>query len=170
MNLENWEYGNGTYTNKQTGEILEYLESRQEIDKSEFLYADGRFARLYMETVRDLPPLIKREQKLLWFLLTEMNYDNIYIMDISGREKAIIETGMPYNTLNSALSGLYKNNVVIKLARGRVQVNLKFFSKGSAKRVMALKYSLYRLDGKYFEITEMAIKPKKENDNGNYAV
>lgn len=160
--LEDWEYFKGDFINRETGEVIEFGESFVKVIDEEI--ADGDFARVYLDTIENLPYLTKGEQRLLWHFLKKMNYvkTDSYVINFGEDTKKETAEKLGYSmpSIYKALYGLRDKGVIIFLARNKIQINPKYFSKGNALDIVAVKYSLCRINGKYFKITELATKKK----------
>lgn len=162
INFEDWEYVKGDYINTKTGEKVLFGDSINKIVDNNI--GDALFARCYFEAFEDAPHMAEYESRLFWYLMKMAGYakSDKYVISFGSESKVKAMKSLNYSrhTIYKAISGLYDKGYVIKLANNMIQINPKYYSRGNAMDVIAIKQSLIKIGETYHQIIEFGKRDK----------
>jgi hypothetical protein len=127
----------------ETGEITS-TEKRTvfQIDK------EPEYVKLYLKDIirlNDLPPAHGR---VLRALLQSMGYNNIIPAYAPIKKVICRDLGIKMNTINKAIDGLYKKNILIRLDRGIYMADPDLFGRGTWGQIQEIRMMVtYTKDG-----------------------
>ena len=149
-----WSFDGKEYVDESTGTIISISRREDKID-------DERFVKWRLQSIPSMPDLTQREWRVMYYVLSNMNYDNILIFDVSTREDMIKKTGISDTALSTVISGLRRKELIYKFKRSRIQANPDIFGKGSARHIRGIRIALRRVNDEIVQVTEVA----RERDN-----
>ena len=122
---------------RKTGEILE---------------REPSFVKAYAEHISKVKGVTKMQTKVLWFLLSRMNFDNSVIISKNVRSKFIDENKTSSNVFSNCISALSKAKFLDLDGPGQYFINPEYFTRSdwtTTKRLVA-KWT-FSSDGVEFE-------------------
>lgn len=156
IDFRRWEYQGNNLINKQTGECYAFKDSFvQNSDNEEFV-------KCYCESLNKFPVLARSEYALFIYLLNEMGYittnKRTTLFSRKERLRAADQLGLGIDSINKAVSGLYKRGLIIKLKHNHIQVNPEIAAKGNENSIQAIRTTLLKVSEEVVKITEFGGK------------
>lgn len=118
----------------ETGELLTV--SSENVYK---LPSEPPFVKLYVDKVCDLVKVKGRHKDFLLELLKYMNYNNEVVLVKSIKDKISKSVGMSVNHINTSITALKKNNILVPCGRAMYYINPDYFAKGNWKDIHELR-------------------------------
>lgn len=138
--------------NHETGEIIS-TEKRTvfQIDK------EPEYVKLYLRDIIRLNELPPAHGKVLRALLQSMGYNNIIPAYAPIKKVICRDLNISMDTLNKAIDGLYKKNILIRLDRGIYMADPNLFGRGTWGEIKEIRMMItYTEDGKKVIKSEIA--------------
>ena len=130
---------------------------RETTQKTTVQYKEPPFVKLYLEDISNLNSLSPSQNKVMRKLLSVMTYNNIIPSYKSIKKLLSRDLGMPYQTFDSCIKGLYKKGILIRLDKGLYMMDPKYFGKGTWEHVDRIRMTIeYDLNGKRVVNTDIA--------------
>lgn len=137
----------------ETGEVTNRMISATE---HKFRSDEPPFVKLYLADIGLLHNISGSDMNVFHELIKVMQYNNI--LDLTPRLKTVMLSNLGWKTmsaLNSSISRLKKESMLISLGRGSYLVNPKFFAKGAWTDIRKIRTTIeYTPDGTKHMITE----------------
>lgn len=124
--------------NHVTGEVVsEERTSAWQVDK------EPDYVKLYIQDIMRLKDLPLSTSTILMCLLRNMGYNNLILAYAPIKNLICIELNISMNTLNKSIDNLYKQNILIRVARGIYLADPELFGRGKWTDIKDLRMTVH---------------------------
>lgn len=121
---------------------------KEEIEKESFLEKEPDFIKVYLEDLSYLKNLPKWTNRILYEILSFMNYENEIILTSYLKDKIARKLDINgQKTIDNSISEFVKTGVLIREARSVFKANPMYFGKGSWSNIKKIRLEISYKEG-----------------------
>lgn len=99
------------------------------------------FIKMYVKDLCTVKGLTAPMNKMFYFMLCNMNYENIISYGKSSKNLFLVESGMANSTFDNNVSKLIKSGLIERISKGEFRANKKYVSRKSWEGVQKIEWT-----------------------------